>query len=336
MKYCNLGRTGVQVSQLCLGTMNFGLRATEAESIPVIDHAIEQGINFIDTANIYGLMPTKIPMGEGPGRSEEIIGKALKQNGKRDRIILATKFFNKVILDDVNGGGRNGGGASRRHIMQQVEASLRRLQTDYIDLYQIHRPDPSVPIDETLRALDDLVTSGKVRYIGTSGFDAWHFVEALWESSNLQLNRFISEQPHYSLINRRVEVSVLPMAQKYEIAILPWSPLAMGFLTGKYQRDQEKPAGSRFTTQINWLNGLSDQAYDLLDLLQEMAQQKEATVSQVALAWVMNQPGVTAPIIGPRTIQQLDDNLGALQVHFDEADFAQIDAIAKPMNSLWK
>ncbi len=325
MNYVNFGRTGVKVSPLCLGCMNFGLRATEEESIPVIHHAIDKGINFIDTANVYGLMPTDPPMGEGAGRSEEILGKALKQNGKREFVFLATKVHHHMYVDDPNGGG-----ITRRHILYEVEQSLRRLDTDYIDLYQLHQPRTEAESDETIRALDDLVRSGKIRYFGTSSFPAWRLTEALNISEKFLLNRLVSEQPQYNLVNRRIERELVHVAQAYDIAILPWSPLAMGFLTGKYKRGEDAPDGTRFSTQINWLRYMGDRAYDLLDEMYAMAEEKDCSVAQLAIAWVVNQPAVTSTIIGPRTIEQLDDNLGALDVEITDDDRKRLDQFSKP------
>lgn len=314
MEYRNLGRTGVKVSPLCLGCMLFGGRTEEADAIRIIDRALDAGINFIDTANVYNR-----------GRSEEVVGKALKQNGKRDRVVLATKVHGRMADDDPNAWGN-----SRRHIIEQCEASLRRLQTDYIDLYQIHRPGSDVPIDETLRALDDLIRAGKVRYIGTSTFAAWQVVESLWVSKELGLNRFVTEQPPYHLLDRRIERELIPMAQTYGLGIIPWSPLAGGFLTGKYNRDQKPPEGSRYDEHSAREDMFSEQAFAVLDVVRELAAAKGCTPSQLALAWVVQQPGVASPIIGPRTMEQLEDNLGALQVTITDEDRASLDKVAPP------
>jgi aryl-alcohol dehydrogenase-like predicted oxidoreductase len=304
MEYRSLGRTGVQVSSLCLGCMMFGRRAEEAESMDIIDRAMDAGINFLDTANVYAR-----------GRSEEITGKALKRNGKRSRIVLATKVHGRMDDEDPNAQG-----SSRRHITDQCEQSLRRLQTDYIDLYQMHRPRSDTPIDETLRALDDLVRAGKVRYIGTSTFAAWQVVEALWASRELRTNRFVSEQPPYHLLDRRIERELVPVARTYGFGIIPWSPLAGGFLTGKYKRGEPRPEDSHFTGA----------AFDVVEEVEAIAGEKECTPAQLALAWCMGQPGITSPIIGPRTMAQLDDNLGALEVKLTEADRKRLDAVAPP------
>src|SRR4051812_18332002 len=221
MSHRSLGRTGIRVSQLTLGAMMFGGRAEAAASHAIIDRAIDGGINFIDTANVYNA-----------GRSEEIVGDALRRNGHRHHLVLATKVHGNMHPDDAL--DPNQAGNSRRQIIEQAEASLRRLKTDYIDLYQIHRPQPGGPIDETLRALDDLVRSGKVRYIGSSTFAAWQVIESLWVAKEYGLNRFVTEQPPYNLLDRRIERELIPAATSYGIGIIPWSPLAGGFLSGKY------------------------------------------------------------------------------------------------------
>ena len=220
MEYRNLGRTGVKVSPLCLGCWNFGNATSREDSLAIIDHALDAGVNFIDTANMYGR-----------GTSETIVGEALREPSRRGRAVLATKVHFAMDDEDPNSQGN-----SRRHIMEQCEASLRRLQTDYIDLYQIHRPSPDVPPDETLRALDDLVQSGKVRYIGTSTWPAWQVVESLWVAEKLSLNRPICEQPPYHLLDRRIERELVPMAQTYGIGIIPWAP------AGQRVSDRDLPA----------------------------------------------------------------------------------------------
>ena len=311
MEYRSLGRTGVKVSKLCLGCMTFGSKTDEAESIRMVHRALDAGINFLDTANVYGR-----------GASEEVTGKALKQGGRRDRVVLATKVYGR--MDDTDPNAR---GNTRRHIIEQCEASLRRMQTDWIDLYQIHRPDPSVPVDETLRALDDLVRQGKVRYIGTSTFAAWQIVEALWASKELGLNRFVCEQPPYHPLDRRIERELVPMALTYGIGLIPWSPLAGGFFTGKYRRGEPFPEDSRLSGSARQYG---DAAFDVLDVFEALAREKDATISQVALAWNASQPGITAPIIGPRTMEQLEDNLGAADVEITDAGRERIDAAAPP------
>ncbi|MCK9517906.1 MAG: aldo/keto reductase [Dehalococcoidia bacterium] len=315
-----LGRTGIRVSSLCLGCMMFGGKTTPENSADIIDRALDSGINFLDTANVYNA-----------GRSEEATGEALKRNGKRQQVILATKAWNRM------GPGPNDMGSSRRHIIEQCEASLRRLQTDYIDLFQLHRPQPNIPIDETLRALDDLVRSGKVRYIGTSTFAAWQLVESLWASKELGLNRFVCEQPPYNVLDRRIERELIPMAQTYGFGIIPWSPLAGGLLTGKYERDAPPPDDSRFAAMVqdtpvaeNYRQRWTDASFDVVDGLRPLAEAKGVPLSQFALAWVMAQPGVTSAIIGPRTMDQLEDNLKAAEIDITDADRAAVDALVPP------
>ena len=317
MDYRLFGRTGVSVSPLCLGCMMFGGKTSAEDSYEIIDRAIDGGINFLDTANVYSR-----------GQSEIVTGEALKRNGKRHQIVLATKVHGRMADDDVNMAG-----SSRRHIIDQCDASLKRLQTDYIDLYQIHRPRSDTPIDETLRALDDLIRAGKVRYIGTSTFAAWQVMESLWISKELGLNRFVSEQPPYHILDRRIERELIPLAQTYGVAIIPWSPLAGGLLTGKYGRNTKPPEDSRFADVANnprLQARMTSDLFDVVDGLQPLADAKGCTVAQLALAWCMQQPGVTSPIIGPRTMEQLEDNLRALQVEITGEDRATIDGLVLP------
>ena len=317
MEYRQLGRTGIKVSTLCLGCMMFGGKTSPEDSYTIIDRAIAAGINFLDTANVYSR-----------GRSEEVTGEAIKRSGKRQKLVLATKVHGVMDEEDVNASGN-----SRRHIIQQCEASLRRLQTDYIDLYQIHRPQSSIPIDETLRALDDLIRAGKVRYIGTSTFAAWQVMESLMVSKELGLNRFICEQQPFHILDRRAERELLPLARTYGIATIPWSPLAGGLLTGKYDRNTPPPADSRFAdvaTNPRLQARMVEAIFDVLDGLKPIANAKNCTLSQLALAWCASQPGVTSPIIGPRTMEQLEDNLGALAITLSAEDQAAIDRLVPP------
>ncbi|TVR48459.1 MAG: aldo/keto reductase [Puniceicoccaceae bacterium] len=317
MDYRKFGRTGVNVSPLCLGCMMFGWKTTPQDSHAIIDRAIDAGINFLDTANVYGR-----------GKSEEVTGEALKRNGKRDRIFLATKVHGRMADDDPNAQGN-----SRRHIIEQCEATLKRLQTDWIDLYQIHRPQSDMAIDETLRALDDLVRAGKVRYLGSSTFAAWQVVESLWVAKEHGLNRFVCEQQPYNLLDRRVERELLPMARTFGIATIPWSPLAGGLLSGKYKRGQTPPEDSRFAKvkdQPHLARRYHDRIFDVLEPLEALAGDKGITLSQLALAWAVGQPGVTSPIIGPRTMEQLEDNLKALEVTLSAEERKQIDEAAPP------
>ena len=316
MEYRSLGRTGVKVSSLCLGCMMFGGKTNYADSAAIIDRSIDAGINFIDTANVYNA-----------GRSEEATGEALKKNGKRNDVILATKVHGRM------GEGPNDMNNTRRHIIESCEASLRRLGTDWIDLYQIHRPQSDMAIDETLRALDDLVRSGKVRYLGASTFAAWQLLESLWVSKEYGLNRFICEQPPYNLLDRRIERELLPMAQTYGIGIIPWSPLAGGLLSGKYSRNEPPPEDSRYanlSTNPMYRRRMNDNIWDVIEGLEKIAEDKRVELSQLSLAWCMQQPGVTSPIIGPRTMEQLEDNLKAADVTFTPEELKEIDRVIRP------
>lgn len=317
MDYRNLGRTGVKVSPLCLGTMNFPNPSGEAESMAMMNRALDAGINFFDTANVYN-----------EGESEKIVGKALQKNGRRDEVVLATKVYGTM------GVGPNEGGVSRYHIIKSCEDSLRRLQTDHIDLFQLHRPSLTVPQDETLRAFDDLVTAGKVRYIGSSTHPAWMVMEALATSEKYNLARYISEQPPYNLLDRRIENELIPLAQKYDLALLPWSPLAGGILAGRYKTPKNYPEGSR-ASKADWFSHRVNQAgIDVARKVEKMAAERELTITQLALLWVKDQPGVTSPIIGPRTMEHLEDAVSILDKSLDEADIPLFDELVHPGNAV--
>jgi aryl-alcohol dehydrogenase-like predicted oxidoreductase len=315
MEYRKLGRSGVMVSPLCLGTMNFGGTTDEAESFAIMQKAVEAGINFFDTANVY----TK-------GESEKITGKFLKENHLRDRVVLATKVFGRV--SDLP----NDGGGTRYHIVKACEDSLQRLQTDHIDLYQLHRPPLTHPQEETLRAFDDLIRAGKVRYIGCSTHPAWMVMEALAISERYGLNRYISEQPPYNLLDRRIENELVPLCQKYDLAILPWSPLAMGILAGRYPQTDSYPEDSRVrlwdSSQVR--ARVTQRGIDVGQAVSKLAQERGLTASQLSLLWIKDQPGVTAPIIGPRTLAHLEDALVILDKSFDEADRPLFDELVHP------
>jgi len=316
MEYRNLGRTGVRVSPLCLGCMMFGGKTAAEDSYTIIDRALAAGINFLDTANVYN-----------KGQSEVVTGEALRRNGKRDRIILATKVHGVMDENDPNGMGN-----SRRHIIMQCEASLRRLKTDWIDLYQIHRPQPTIPIDETLRAMDDLVRAGKVRYIGTSTFAAWQVMESLMVSRELGLNRFVCEQPPYNLLDRRIERELLPMARTHGLGVIPWSPMGGGLLSGKYGSGR-MPAEGRFTdvSKAPWLaRRMNGRALECADAYAAFCKERNAAPSQMAVAWVMAQAGVTSAIIGPRTMEQFEDNLKALEISVTPEDEVALNALFPP------
>jgi len=293
----------------------FGGRTNADDSYAIIDRAIDAGINFLDTADVYSR-----------GESEIVTGEALQRNGKRDDIVLATKVHGPMG-DDVNNAR-----TSRRHIIEGCEKSLKRLKTDYIDLYQLHRPRPEIAIDETLRALDDLIRAGKVRYIGTSTFAAWQVVESLWASKEYGLNRFVCEQPPYNILDRRIERELLPMCQTYGIGTIPWSPIAGGLLTGKYRQGQDKPEGARFTVNNSGPNArrYNDASLAAVEKLLAYCDERGVQVSQFGLAWCLQQPGVTSPIIGPRTMEQLEDNLGALELEITAADRDFVDSVVAP------
>lgn len=296
MEYTNLGRTGLKVSRLCLGCMTFGREIDEAASSLIIRCALDEGVNFFDTANVYG-----------NGASEEIVGRALK--GVRHSIVLATKVYGQM------GTGVNERGLSRYHIMQAIEDSLRRLQTDHVDLYQVHRWDADTPIDETLRALHDLLTQGKVRYIGCSNFAGWQLMKALWTSDKHDYARFDSVQPPYSLIRREIESELLPACQDQKVSVIPYSPLAGGFLSGKYQQGREIPKGTRFDVARFYQDiYMKEKSYRVVDALTQYAEQRGTPKEQLAIAWVASHPAVTAPIIGARTVEQLQQGLAAVEL----------------------
>jgi aryl-alcohol dehydrogenase-like predicted oxidoreductase len=316
VNYRPLGATGVQVSPLCLGAMMFGNwgNPDHDESIAIIHRALDAGINFIDTADVYS-----------GGESEEIVGKALA--GRRDDVVLATKVHG-TMGDDPNQFGN-----SRRWIIREVEASLRRLKTDWIDLYQIHRPEPDTDIDETLGALSDLVHQGKVRYIGSSTFPPSAIVEAQWVARDRGRERFVCEQPPYSLLTRAVETEVLPTCRRYGMGVIPWSPLGGGWLSGKWRKGADAPESTR-AERLPARYDLSDPAnqrkLDAADALGKLADEAGLTLIGLALAFVINHPAVTAAIIGPRTMEQLESQLGADEVVLDSALLDRIDEIVPP------
>ncbi len=313
MEYRLLGRTGVRVSPLCLGTMNLGGPTPEPEAIRMVHRALEAGINFLDSANAYN-----------KGESERVVGRALV-NGKRQNVVLATKAHFPQS-DDPNDQGN-----SRRHLLQAVEDSLRRLDTDWIDLYQIHRPVFDVPQDETLRALDDLVRSGKVRYIGCSTFPAWMVMEALAISERDGLERYVTEQPPYNLLDRRIENELIPLAQRYDLGILPWSPLAIGMLAGRYTEADDFPDGSRAARIGDWAaRRVTPAGIAAGKQVAEIAQELGMTSSQLALLWVKDQLAVTSPIIGPRTEEHLEDALTVLDMTLDAELSARLDEVVPP------
>lgn len=318
MEYRYLGRTGVRVSPICVGTMTYGDKTDQGEADRIVAAAIDDGINFFDTANVY--------VG---GESEQVFGKAVAKTKMREHLFIATKCHGNMHKGvEMN---PNQWGNSRRQIIEQANASLERLGMDHVDLLQIHRPHPDCAIDETLRALDDLVTAGKVRYIGCSTFAAWQVVESLWAAERYGLNRFVTEQPPYHLLDRRIERELIPMCRTFGLGVLPWSPLASGFLTGKYRRDQ-KPEQGRMADSDYFRNRLlsNDRAYDAIEALEKLAADKGCNVGQLALSWCMHQPGVTSPIIGPRNLDQYRDNVACLDVQVTDEDRRRIDEISPP------
>jgi 1-deoxyxylulose-5-phosphate synthase len=314
MEYRTLGRTGVKVSPLCLGTDNFANPTPEEEAKRMINRALEGGLNFIDTSNSYA-----------GGESERIIGRALAENGQRQQVILATKVHYPT------GPGPNERGNSRLHIIRACEDSLRRLQTDYIDLYQTHRPSPDIPIDETLGALSDLVRQGKVRYIGCSTHPAWQVMEALMVSELKGYARFISEQPPYNLLDRRIENELVPLCQKYELALIPWSPMAMGILAGRYSHERTYPSGSRAELRGGiYAARVSEAGIETGNQFVKLAQAHQMAPAQLAVLWVKDQPGITAPIIGPRTLEQLDHLLPVMERQLSDEIQASCDQLVPP------
>jgi aryl-alcohol dehydrogenase-like predicted oxidoreductase len=301
MEYRNMGRTGLKVSELCLGTMQFGWTANEILSMNILSAASDAGINFIDTANIY----TRWVDGNPGGVSEQIIGKWLKKSSiPRDKLVIATKVRGAM------GEAPNDQGLSRAHMISAAESSLRRLGTDYIDLYQAHWYDESTPIDETLKTFDDLIRQGKVRYIGASNYPAWRLMQALWKADQDNLARYDCLQPHYNLVHRaEFERELADVCRTYQLGVIPYSPLAGGFLTGKYRRDEIKPDSARLSgVQHRYYN---DKSWKTLEVVESIAAEQDASVSQIALAWLLTNPLITSPIIGPRSMEQLEDNLGA-------------------------
>jgi aryl-alcohol dehydrogenase-like predicted oxidoreductase len=312
-----LGRTGVSVSKLCLGTMMFGAwgNPDHDESIRIIHRALDAGINFIDTADVYS-----------QGESEAIVGKALA-NGRRDDVVLATKVHG-AMGDDPNRRGN-----SRRWIIREVEDSLRRLGTDWIDLYQIHRPDPATDIEETLGALSDLVHQGKVRYVGSSTFSAATIVEAQWASRDRHLERFVCEQPPYSILVRGIEADVLPVCARYGVGVISWAPLASGWLSGRWRKGAEQPDSTRadrLPARYDLSVPGNQRKLDAVEQLAQLAEEAGLTLIQLAIAFVLNHPAVTAPIIGPRTMEHLESQLRAADVVLDATLLDRIDTIVPP------
>ncbi|MFT7319353.1 aldo/keto reductase [Congregibacter sp.] len=302
MNYRKLGRSGLKVSSIALGTDNFANPTPEAEVQRIIDRALEAGINLVDTSDSYA-----------GGECEAIIGRALKKNGRRDSVVLATKVHYPT------GSGPNASGNSRLHIMSACEASLQRLGVDHIDLYQLHRPSPDIPIDETLRALTDLVRQGKVRYIGCSTHPAWKVMEALMTSELKGLERFVCEQPPYNLLDRRIENELVPLCEEYGLGLIPWSPMAMGMLAGRYADAGTAPADSRATLRGGiYAERVTARGVEIGNRFVDLAKQHGIPPAQLAVLWVKDQPGITAPLIGPRTVAQLEQLLPVTEMSLSD------------------
>ncbi len=325
MKYRQLGQTGTQVSELCLGAMTFGepeagsfmhkVGSDREESFRMLDRALEAGVNFIDTADVYGQ----------DGLSERILGEWLASRSARDKVVLATKGRFRMAP------GPNGTGASRMRIARAIDDSLKRLGTDRIDLYQIHMQDLRTPEEELLRALDDAIHAGKLVYIGASNYVAYRLMESLWVADKRNLNRFVTLQAQYSLAARTLEREHVPLCARFGLGILPWSPLASGLLSGKYRRGQRPPEGSRLAQWQDRFKGAdNDRNWNVVEALIAVADELEKTPSQVALAWLLARPAVSSVIIGARTVAQLDDNLGAADLTLSNEVIARLDAVSAP------
>jgi len=324
MEYRRLGTTGLKVSPLCLGAMTFGepddssfmhgVATPVEESHRILERALELGINFLDTADVYG----------EDGLSERVIGEWLAKTKRRHDLVLATKF--RFTMGD----GPNRSGASRYRIIRCCEESLRRLQTDHIDLYQIHMQDIDTPEEETLRALDDLVRAGKVRYIGCSNYAAYRLMDSLWKSESAGLEGFVTLQAQYSLVERSLEREHVPLCRERGLGILPWSPLAGGFLTGKYSRDEKPPEGSRLEKWKDRYSRITEAQWDTLDVVRKVATEVDASVAQVALAWLVHQPTVSSVIFGARTMKQLEDNAKAAELELSAEQLAALEEASRP------
>jgi aryl-alcohol dehydrogenase-like predicted oxidoreductase len=313
MEYRRLGRSGLNISKLALGTMNFGNPTDKAEAFEMIQAAIASGINILDCADVYA-----------DGASERIIGEALAESGSRNDVFLTSKVFLPT------GSGPNDAGNSKHHIINGCENSLRRLKTDWIDIYFLHRTDFSVPQEESLAALDLLVQQGKVRYIACSTHPPWRVVEAWWVAEKHHYPRFICEQPPYNLLDRRIEQEIVPMCKAYDMGIISWSPLAQGVLAGRYQDAAEIPPGSRGAFKNIYAERITQPGIEVARQLAEHAVDKGCSLPQLAVAWVLHQPGITASIIGPRTPAHLKDLLAAAELGLDDADLAFCDQLVKP------
>ena len=319
MKYTNLGRSGLKVSRICLGMMSYGdpkwrsWILTEEAGRPFVKRALEAGINFFDAADMYSL-----------GVTEQILGRAVRDFAQRDRVVIATKAY-FPMSDDVNDRG-----LSRKHLLSAVDRSLERLGTDYIDLYQIHRDDPSTPMEETLRALDDLIRSGKVRYIGASSMAAWQFAKALYLADRHGLTRFVSMQNHYNLVYREEEREMMPLCREEGIGVVPWSPLARGFLAGNRRSSDKGETARAQSDKIAHELYYRDTDFRIVDRVVALAGQKGVKPAQIALAWLLHQPGVTAPIVGATRMEQLDQAIAALDITLSDEECRNLEELYEP------
>jgi 1-deoxyxylulose-5-phosphate synthase len=313
MEHRRLGRSGLKISKLALGTMNFGNPTGKTESFKIINTALDAGINILDCADVYA-----------DGESERIIGEALAENGKRKDVLVTSKVFLPT------GKGPNDAGNSKHHILNACENSLKRLKTDWIDIYFLHRTDFSVPQEESLAALDLLVRQGKVRHIGCSTHPPWRTVEAWWIADKHHYPKFVCEQPPYNLLDRRAEDEIVPMCKAYDLGIISWSPLAQGVLAGRYRDAVAIPQGSRGDFKSIYAERITSQGIEVARQLAKRAAQKGCTLPQIAVAWVLHQPGITAAIIGPRTLAHLNDLLSAADLNLDDTDLDYCDHLVKP------
>ncbi len=319
MKYVNLGRSGVKVSRICLGAMTYGDPAwrkwilSEEQGRPFIKRALERGVNFFDTADMYSR-----------GASEEVLGRAIRDFAKRDDVVIATKAY--YPMSDAP----NDRGLSRKHLLTSIDASLRRLGTDYVDLYQIHRYDPETPIEETLRALDDIVRSGKARYLGASSMASWQFARALYLADRHGWTRFVSMQNHYNLVYREEEREMMPLCREEGIGVIPWSPLARGFLAGNRRAadkgDTERARTDDFAHRLYY----TDSDFKIVDRVVEVARRRGVSPAQIALAWLLHQEGVTAPIVGATKMEQLDQAIDAVDISLSEDERRELEELYQP------
>jgi aryl-alcohol dehydrogenase-like predicted oxidoreductase len=319
MEYVRLGNTGLKVSRICLGTMTYGKPTdrwkwalNEEESRPFIRKALNLGINFFDTADIYSF-----------GASEEVVGSALKDFAKRDEVVIATKVYNKMSNDP------NDGGLSRKHIMKSIDSSLKRLKTDYVDIYQTHRWDYNTPVEETLEALNDVVKSGKALYIGASSMYSWQFAKALFTSDLNGWTRFVSMQPHYNLIYREEEREMIPLCEDQNVGVIPWSPLARGLLTGNRSKERTETLRSR-TDEFGKSLYRSDTDFDIIARLAEVAKAREVKDAQIALAWLLSKPAVTAPIIGASKPGHIEDAVASLSIKLTKEEITRLEELYNP------